>query len=65
MTSTGEFWGDTVQLITTYKETGKYGPFTEKNNLTETIPEEAQTLTLLVKDIKSTVKSMLKICSVS
>ena len=34
----------------TYKETGKYGPLTVKN-MTLTIPEEAQTLELLVKDV--------------
>lgn len=30
----------------------------EKKNLTEIIPEEAQTSELLDKDIKSTIKSM-------
>lgn len=43
-----------------YKETVKYGPFTEKkNNLTENPPEEVQTLELLVKDFKLMVLNML------
>lgn len=42
----------------TYKET-KSGPFTGKKVLTENIPEEAQTLELLIKDTKLTVLNML------
>lgn len=41
------------------KKHEKYGPFTGKKTLTETNPEEAQTLELLVKDDKSTVLNML------
>lgn len=42
----------------TPKKTGKYESFSGKNNLTETIHEEALTLDLLVKDIISTVINM-------
>ena len=42
-----------------YKETRKYGPSKGKKFLTETIPEEAQTLELLAKDVKSTILLML------
>lgn len=38
-----------------YKEIQKYGPSTGKKFLTETIPEKAQTLELLAKDVKSTI----------
>lgn len=37
----------------------KSGPFTGKKVLTENIPEEAQTLELLIKDTKLTVLNML------
>lgn len=44
-----------------HKETGKNGSLTGKNNyLVETTTKEAQTLELLVRDVKSTV---LNICS--
>ena len=39
----------------TYKETRKYGPYIKQGNFTEAIPEETQTLELLVMDIKSSV----------
>lgn len=38
----------------------KYHPFTEKNILTEMIPEEVQALNLTDEDFKSTVLNMLK-----
>ena len=40
---------------------GKYGPFKGKfNKSTETVPEEAHTLHLLLKDFKPTVLNILK-----
>lgn len=42
------------------KETRKYGPFTRKKRLIGPVPEEAKTLDLLDKDLKSTLLNMLK-----
>lgn len=42
------------QKVKTHKQTGKQGPVTGKNNLTETIPWKAKTLELLDKIIEST-----------
>ena len=42
-----------------YKETGKYSSFTGQKDLTETVPEESQTLDLPVKGINSTVLNIL------
>lgn len=47
--------------ITKHVKKQEMGPVKgkKKKNLTETIPKEAQTLKLLVKNIKSTVLNML------
>lgn len=43
----------------THKETKTYGPFTGKTEFDRNHPEEAQTLELLAKDVKSTILSIL------
>lgn len=43
-----------------YKETKKYGLYIGKKKLMETVLEEAQTLDLLNKDLKSSILSILK-----